>query len=75
MEEPLLKCEHGIYIPKGDVLAHYCTACSPGSSRIIVAWRPVVEKVKLEHVIDTVAYFDRPLGERLELANLSEIAA
>lgn len=58
-------CSHGVYIAKGDSTALYCTACNPGSGRIIVPLRHVPEVKHTEHEPDVAEYMGMPLHARL----------
>ena len=58
-------CPHGVYIAKGDTTAQYCTACNPGSGRIIVATRHIPEVKHAERELDAAEYMELPLHARL----------
>lgn len=66
------KCEHGVRIAKGDTFARYCTGCNPGSARIMVPHRRVVDVDPPEHDVDAAEYLEAPVWERLEAAERME---
>jgi len=59
------KCEHGVYIAKGDTFAHYCTACNPGVARIMRPPMRVALATKQERTLDLAEFFEQPLFEYL----------
>jgi len=68
------KCEHGVRIAKGDPagFARYCTACAPGSARIMVPQRRVVDVAMPERDVDAAEYLESPVWERLQDAERME---
>jgi len=62
------KCPHGVYIARGDSVALYCTACSPGHGRIFTKQARVPQVTHAERTLDTAEYFEQPLSERLAFA-------
>jgi hypothetical protein len=70
------KCEHGVYIAKGDSFAVFCTACNPGHGRIFTKLSRTPQVAHHEHTLDTAEYFEQPLSERLAFAaQLEDISA
>ena len=69
---PSGKCEHGVYVAKGDTFAHYCTICNPQHCGIIAPVKRLLGTVQADRTIDTVEYFCRPLSERLSDAATME---
>lgn len=65
------KCDHGVYIAKGDTTARYCSACSPGRG-IIFRQDRVVEVTRPERDMDAADFMSLPIWERLEAANRME---
>jgi hypothetical protein len=63
-----LKCEHGIYIARGDSFARYCTACNPGHGKIMRPPMRVALATKQERTLDLAEFFEQPLSERLSFA-------
>ena len=66
------KCDHGVYIAKGDTFAHYCTACNPGVARIMRPPMRVALATKQERTLDLAEFFEQPLSERLSFAATME---
>lgn len=66
------KCDHGIYIAKGDTRALYCTACNPGYSRIMRPPVRVILSARQERTLDTAEYCEQPISERLTFAEQLE---
>ena len=72
---PSGKCEHGVYIAKGDTFALYCTICNPQHCGIIAPLKRLLGPVQAERTIDTAEYLKQPLSERLAFAaQLEDIA-
>jgi hypothetical protein len=70
------KCAHGVYIAKGDSVAHYCTACNQGHGRIFTKQSRIPQVAHHERTLDTAEYFEQPMSERLAFAaQLEDISA
>jgi hypothetical protein len=66
IEEPMRKCDHGVYIAKGDVIARYCSACYPDGGHLFPAdRRAVLDFIQPERILDTADYMSQPLSDRL----------
>ena len=71
----MMKCGHGVYIPKGvfDGTAPSCSGCHPENAHILfIGHRAVLGVILPEHTKDSADYMMQPFGERLSDANLME---
>ena len=67
------KCDHGVYIARGDTTARYCTGCNPCGYGISGVRRDVVlDCARPEPEIDAADYMSMPIWARLDDANRME---